>query len=334
MLFRSAFTTGFKEIYYLYSAETTSHIAYFNTSDRLDAYGVRNEFGTYSHSNYLGEVKQRKLDNIKLYSRMEIAVAGSVAATKPISTVNLTQNYELCKGVANNKNTHAGINYDQSGKLTLKKISFSYENSSRGTLSPYEFVYTTATNPEDIKRENPDYDSHATDRWGTYKKTTKFVNGQEDTNDYYDFPYTNQEKEYARDFYAGIWSLKKVHLPSGASIEVNYESDDYATVQDKTAMQMYEITGVDQPVGLKYHCKSSTPKIYFKLPDQAQNLNNGEWDEYLQGFIDNAPVYIKAMVRLKADEDSYELITGFMDLGAGKVGATRQKICLHSAKTL
>jgi hypothetical protein len=332
---KAAITTGKKEIYYLYSAETTSHKAVFNTSERLDANGVREEFGTYNNTtnpintatSYFGTTKQHKLDNIKLYSKMEIAAAGSLNATKPISTVNLTQTYELCKGVANNENTYKGSNgnYAESGKLTLKKISFTYENSSRGTLSPYEFVYTTTTNPDDIKKENPDYDSHSTDRWGTYKKTTKFVNGQEDTNDYYDSPYTNQEKDYERDFYAGIWSLKKVNLPSGASIEVNYESDDYATVQDKTAMQMYEITGVDQPVGLKYNCKSSTPKVYFKLPEQAQTLNNGEFDEYLQSFTDNAPVYIKAMIRLKADESSYELISGFMDLGGGKIGHTADK---------
>jgi hypothetical protein len=321
---KAAFTFGSKELYYLYTAETSSHIAVFKTSERMDAYGVAALEGNYGAS-YLGG-QQYKLEKIKLYSKMELLDKGEVAPTavetKPISAANLTHTYELCKGVLNNINKAQGFT-EEIGKLTLKKVTFSYENNSRGTLSPYVFNYTTSQNPVDVLAQNPNYDTHSIDRWGTYKKLEKSkVNGEEDLNDYFDFPYTIQDKNYPRELYAGAWSLKEVKLPSGASIEVNYESDDYAYVQDKKAMQMYEITGIDQPVGLRYNCKSPTPRIYFKLPEEANLLSGGEFEEYLQGFLDNAPVYVKAMVQLKENASSLELISGFMDVAGGSMGST------------
>ena len=320
---KAAFTFGSKEIYYLYTAETSSHIAVFKTSARLDGYGVAVQEGDYG-VNYL-QGQQYKLEKIKLYSKMELLTKGELATTatltKPITTTHLSHTYELCKGVLNNINKAQGIT-EESGKLTLKRITFSYENNSRGKLSPYEFSYTTSQNPVDVLAQNPNYDTHSIDRWGTYKKLeTSKVNGEEDLNNYFDFPYAIQDKNYPRDAYAGAWSLKEVKLPSGASIEVNYESDDYAYVQDKKAMQMYEITGIDQPVGLKYNCKSPTPRIYFKLPEEASLLSGGEFDEYLQGFLDNAPVYVKAMVQLKENASSLELISGFIDVDRNKIGS-------------
>jgi hypothetical protein len=46
-----------------------------------------------------------------------------------------------------------------------------------------------------------------------------------------------------RDSNAAAWSLTKIHLPSGGKIEVEYESDDYAHVQNVPAMQMFKIVG-------------------------------------------------------------------------------------------
>lgn len=319
---KAAFTTGSKEIYYLYSAETVSHKAEFITSDRLDGRGVSNPYGDYNES-YLGD-KQKRLEAIKLFSKIEKLAKGNNAV--PITTVHLSHTYELCKGVANNENTVKNINKEESGKLTLKKLAFSYENNSRGKLSPYEFNYTSSKDLTDIKKENPDYNSHATDRWGTYKKTDKLTaNGEEDMSNYYDFPYTSQDKNYERDVYAGAWSIKSINLPSGATIEVNYESDDYAYVQDKQAMQMYEIAGVDKPNSFEFNVKNTSPKIYFKLPEEVQAMSNNEFDEYLQGFLDNAPVYIKTMIRLKNTESSYELVSGYMETGTGKIGFTNDR---------
>jgi len=42
---------------------------------------------------------------------------------------------------------------------------------------------------------------------------------------------------------AAPWTLSEVKLPSGARLKVSYESDDYAYVQNKRAMQFFSIAG-------------------------------------------------------------------------------------------
>ena len=50
------------------------------------------------------------------------------------------------------------------GKLTLKTVHFTYENSERGRLSPYMFDYR-----ESEPDYNPAYTEFHYDRWGTYR---------------------------------------------------------------------------------------------------------------------------------------------------------------------
>ena len=40
---------------------------------------------------------------------------------------------------------------------------------------------------------------------------------------------------------AGAWNLKEIKLPSGGTIKMNYEADDYQYVQNKKAGQMFKI---------------------------------------------------------------------------------------------
>lgn len=44
---------------------------------------------------------------------------------------------------------------------------------------------------------------------------------------------------------ASAWNLKKIQLPSGGLINIDYEADDYSYVQDKQAMQLFEIIGAN-----------------------------------------------------------------------------------------
>ncbi|MEZ5059470.1 MAG: hypothetical protein R2879_20755 [Saprospiraceae bacterium] len=39
------------------------------------------------------------------------------------------------------------------------------------------------------------------------------------------------------------WNLKSIELPSGGKINVEYEADDYAYIQDRRAGQMFFISG-------------------------------------------------------------------------------------------
>ncbi|MBL0048940.1 MAG: hypothetical protein IPP32_12685 [Bacteroidetes bacterium] len=58
-----------------------------------------------------------------------------------------------------------------------------------------------------------------------------------------EFPYTEQDPYFEND-YAQAWTLTKIKLPSGGSINVDYESDDYAYVQNKRAMEMFKVVNL------------------------------------------------------------------------------------------
>ena len=45
------------------------------------------------------------------------------------------------------------------------------------------------------------------------------------------------------DLNAIAWNMTQIDLPSGGTIHVEYEADDYAFVQDKRAMQMFRVVG-------------------------------------------------------------------------------------------
>src|SRR5205823_5437687 len=63
-----------------------------------------------------------------------------------------------------------GINYAAKaarpgfGRLTLKRVWFENDRSTRGSRSPYDFSYD-----ESSTLANPRYKEHAHDRWGTYR---------------------------------------------------------------------------------------------------------------------------------------------------------------------
>ena len=126
----------------------------------------------------------------------------------------LTYDYSLCQGVPNSS----------SGKLTLKAIRFKFADSKLNVSAPYKFTYTN----------NYAYQPAAKDRWDVYKPNAV---GMGNTL----FPFTEQSN--ATNEYAKAWSLSEINLPSGGVIKVDYESDDYAYVQDKKAMEMFVVNG-------------------------------------------------------------------------------------------
>ena len=207
---------GEKEIWHVHSIEGKTHIALFKISERQDALGVSNENGDKDTSR-----KMYELDRIELYSKRELKKFGDDAV--PIKTVHFTYNYDLCKGVSNQMTPLT------KGKLTLEKIHFTYGSSQKGMQNSYKFHY----NDNQAK-----YHLLAYDRWGTYAPPR--TSSLETTNA--EYPYTDQSQLNA-DEYASLWNLNKIELPSGGVINVVYEADDYAYVQDKRAMRMFKIAG-------------------------------------------------------------------------------------------
>ncbi len=215
---KGSYLYGEKEVWYLNSIETKNHIAEFYVSERNDAKGVKRE-NQELRQDSLGESSMR-LDSIKLYSKFDRITHGATAI--PIKVVHFEYDYSLCKDLDNAANNTIG-------KLTLKRVWFTYGNNSRGSLNDYEFTYSDF---------NPKYNQRNYDRWGNYKR-----NPGCDTLQNADFPYVKQDNAAEADNWASAWHLKTIKLPSGGKIQVNFESDDYAYVQNKPAMQMLKILG-------------------------------------------------------------------------------------------
>lgn len=209
---KGSFVYGEKELWYLHSIESKTMIAYFLIENREDALGLDWQGGTEATN------RQKRLKEIRLYAKSDLST--------PVKTVKFRYNYdELCLGLPNSSTLK--------GKLALKQVYFEYGSSKKGENHAYRFSYN----------KGQDYDHLSTDRWGTLKpKNNNLNDGFNDLrND--EFPYATRNKTDA-DKNAGMWQLSKIELPTGGIISVDYESDQYAYVQDKKAMEMEKITAM------------------------------------------------------------------------------------------
>lgn len=348
-----SYTYGEKEIYYINSIETKTHIAEFTLNDdtsnpRQDALGASDEDNAAPSS----RPHQRFLQQISLYSKNDIVQyhnahpSDNLYQKLAIKTVNFEYNYSLCGNVDNNIGSNItssggtpsgdadNINLNK-GKLTLKKVWFSYRGNTKGELSPYQFDYNEADNTtaNAVNPENPDYSLAAMDRWGNYQKdnsTDKIFNTE---NPYVNQPDVNHNIQADLDRNAGVWSLKEITLPSGATIQINYEADNYAYVQDKPAMQMVKIIDLMNSSGttssllkkentrihfaLKSPISSSDPlasqklhaygkgmdKMYFKVFERLKRYypTNNPTSPRAYGSYDNANDYVEGYARVKKD---------------------------------
>lgn len=317
---KGTYLYGEKELLYIKKIETKTHVAIFEISARKDAYGVTNEDGGGSAAT---SSKMYKLDKISLYSKPEYLADGQDAT--PIKVAHFRYDYSLCKGVDNNFDsalTDSEIE-NQGGKLTLKKIYFTYRNSNMGKYTPYTFDYSTF---------NPDYDIKAYDTWGNYKPNDAGAGcGVNDALTNAEFAYVDQRDKAAIDQYASAWLLQSIHLPSGGLIELQYESDDYAFVQDQQVMQMFKVTGVgnqSRPTTLSqvnsnilYSGPDETDKLYIKLTSQVDNP-----EDFMKHYIkklnsDGEVVYFRFLLNMSqpgsGNDDKYDYVTGYLELDKG-----------------
>ncbi len=288
---------GEKEIWHVSSIEGRNHVAKFYVSARKDGFGTLGIHGGLNN-----ELVSYKLDSIKLFSKSNLS-------GPPIKSVYFEYNYKLCPGIDNNIDKN--ITNAQKGKLTLEKIYFTYGNSLKGKYNVYNFGY-------DYSATNYSYNLKGYDRWGNFKH-----NENANCNDFNkpltsEFPYVEQSKDSA-DKYTQAWNLTEIELPTGGKITVSYESDDYAYVQDKKAMQMYQVVGLgsninDNPSNKLYSQNSyfqntytTNDLIFVKLQDQTLT------DEYFKkmALANQNDLYYNAMVNLsnkKLDYDNYRNI--------------------------
>lgn len=266
---KGSYVYGQKQLSYIKKIETKTHVALFYISPRKDGHGVVDENGGIDNG-----ANMFKLDKIALYSRGEFYekdefdndiivgegtdVNGNITTTAiPIKTVHFEYEYSLCRGIVNNSDNYSGGTLKDevdrtAGKLTLTKVYFTYRNSNMGKYSAYEFRYADedhdwpdadTDNVDDTDGRNPDYNLKGYDVWGNYKPNNGTAADEPiDPISAPAFNYVEQNGNN-QDDYAAAWSLSDIKLPSGGTIKVDYEADDYQFVQDKKAMQMFKVTG-------------------------------------------------------------------------------------------
>ncbi|HTJ48129.1 MAG TPA: hypothetical protein VL443_01650 [Cyclobacteriaceae bacterium] len=293
---RGSYTYGEKDLWYLTKAETKSHIAIFTIENRKDGHGVKSNVQDIDSKGKAVSL----LKEIKLFSRY----AGSANAIK---TVKFEYDYSLCQGVFNSSG---------GGKLTLKKVWFEYGKSLRGGLNPYVFTYHS---------NNPDYSLYAYDRWGNYKP---FAGGDYGHN--IDFPYAEQDpvKRDQINDNAASWSLKEVKLPSGGKIVIDYESDDYAYVQNQQAMQMVEIVNPTGSVNdAKFLLGDNSLKVKFKLESPVNSEAGAEEQKQeVLKYLDQKrkQLYIKLKINLRKPAENFmEYVTGYVDIDFDKTDSMK-----------
>jgi hypothetical protein len=312
---------GEKDLWFLHSVETKNMVACFYTNTRADGKGVDNEDGGRSATT----AGTPRLNQIKLFTKA--ALISGPANAVPIKVVNFDYDYSLCQGVDNN--------LDVGGKLTLKKISFTYGTSQKGSMNPYIFDYDTkkSDGSNDLTK-NPDYNLRGYDRWGNYKPnapasalTPAGILDPAAKLSNEDDPYVPQSAE--ADEYAQVWSLKTITLPSGGTIKVEYESDDYAYVQDQRVGQMFKVVGAGNDLT---DSKNPSDRLYqfdhisifpgnldinnrylfFSLGKQ-EHITSADMAMYKKRYFDGIEnIYFKFLVDITNQGDN-EFVNGYLN---------------------
>jgi hypothetical protein len=264
---KMSYTYFEKDIYYVRTIETKTHVAVFTVEPRQDAKGVASE-----HSAALG-ASQYLLRKIDLYNLSEYKASPGMA--KPIKTVNFDYSYDLCTSTPSSAEA-------SKGKLTLTGIYFTVgDQRTKTSLSPYEFEYAATANKA--------YNQDNTDRWGSYQEEADNPFGSNNL-----YPYTTKNVAKA-DENAQVWNLSKITLPTGGTIEVDYEADRYQYVQNKKAQSMFRIRGFTNTINGTFS-SSLNDNNNFVVVELDKTINASEAKKYVEGLSD---LYFKAFVRMK-----------------------------------
>ncbi len=297
---KASFVYGEKDLWYVSDIQTKNYIAIFHLSKRNDGYSVNGRDGGVNISN----VSSLKIDSISLFTRPDYDLNGIHATA--VQKVHFEYNYSLCNGYP--------LNANGGGKLTLKKIFFTYQGSRRMAKSAYEFTY----------ENNPAYNMKAVDRWGNYKPnpnsgTNLPLSDPLSTSEY---PYVEQNLNEA-NYSASAWCLNSIKLPSGGIMEIEYESDDYAYVQNKPAMRMFKIVATND------NLNSLNPDNFNLMPvSESASLNKSICFEMVDGYDDInsyisgiSDLYFRVLTRFRETNNtaasSYDYVSGY-----GRIAST------------
>lgn len=216
---RESYSQGSKQLYYLNTIETRSHVALFLKGTRLDGRGKNNVYPL--------KLEEVVILNREHYKKLTSQNFNMPEFTNSINYLCLSTFFTASKRefVNNNavKRIEFGYNYyltpntinsNGHGKLTLNYVAIKSRGMSNENIIPsYKFGYGN----------NYTYDRNHWDGWGMYNPngTTSGL--------------THRPSQF--DQYGLAWSLNKIITPLGSEIHIEYERDDYSSISNE------EITG-------------------------------------------------------------------------------------------
>ncbi len=364
---RASLLYGEKEIWYLQRMDSRNQVAIFYLSERLDSRGAKDVDGGIDTD---PANSMLKLDSIRVFSKVDYTTRGETAT--PIKSIHFDYDYSLCPRIENFYDPTQTV---QPGKLTLKRVYFTYGTSRKAQLNGYTFHYADMDHDRQMDQlngefvYNPSYNIRGYDRWGNYKPNATHCGvTASGLSNVYD-PYVSQQiipqgdplfdparpwLTYA-DIYAAAWSLTKIDLPSGGSINVHYEADDYAYVQDKQAMQMYRLEGfntapeVAGATSRLYNQGDHPGYLIFKLDNPVDPSQKEEVEHNIMADVINkygGKVYFKTLVKITENGyewgggrqpayeyvEGYATITGFHGLLQSTISGPYTHGCLQLRK--
>lgn len=297
------YQSGLKEIYYLDTIETKTHFAVFDKGTRDDGRAASSDDilsaskdSSYIESDIVNTDAPQRLYQIRLYAKPTVA-GGS---PQLIKTVHFQYDYSNWPGVYNNYNANHNHAAPEGGKLTLKRVWFEYNGVVNAKISPYEFeytypdvtypsVYTGIHNEMNSGLTQTPYYTPFIDCWGNYQ-----YDGENRRNHLQSWVHQNP----ASTFDPAVYQLKRIILPSGGEIHVQYEQNSYAYVQNRAACVMVSLnaSGLDMADAKKFYLNLDDLDIDAGSSGEKQRLVDCIKNNYLGKFM-----YYKFFYTLKGN---------------------------------
>lgn len=276
---RGSYIYGEKELYYVDQVETKTHVAVFHYSKRKDAKGVNGEQGGMNTLESMYKLDKISLYSIGEYDGLgtssastpikEVYFEYSYSLCPGVPNNDTAAGHDIYEvGDIDSEISNHG------GKLTLKKVYFKYRNSVMGKYTGYRFnygeyepisdgnggfyhpdeysdptltvddlntTYIAGVAQTPLTGLNPEYNIKGYDIWGNYKPN-EGNGGNLSALTAPEFPFVEQDQDIQNNR-AAVWCMRKINLPSGGTIEIDYESDEYAYVQNREVMRMFKVAG-------------------------------------------------------------------------------------------
>jgi hypothetical protein len=267
-------SSGRKQLYYLNSIETRSHVAIFIKDFRNDNYDAamknsslclseiallkREDYKSlftapYSQENDSGTITSLWMSN-GFYPASGNTPVGDFIVQHALKRIQLKYDYSLCKLTPNSNDATADASNNAKGKLTLNRIKILGRNTAK-VVPDYKFSYGNS---------NPTYDPNKWDGWGLYNSNGTSANS------------THAASPLDAD--GSAWSLSQITTPVGSTINVSYERDSYSSISGSPPPAVsYSINSSS------YYYVPSLGTTIVTIPDYSGGLYPGDVVSFVNG---------------------------------------------------